>query len=204
MLDDLRKMLNDVGISDAYISRGVRLTDIGLRKMSKRFGVSAEEVIKMLVQLKLHVRDDIAENLNEHIERYAYETDYMGNITIRDSQTGDERFLQGDEAFELGQILITHPGMQQDTLSEYFNNEISESVDGDSVEDGFGEMAADEGGTFNFPYRGMFATARFWKDAKGFNINVVSLRNTTDEEQNISPDLREKLNKIAMTWVDKV
>lgn len=192
-LGELRTMLNSVNVTDDHISRGVRLTEKGTQTVAKKFGIQPVEVVEMLAALAASTADD----LSEEDERFSYEADYMGNITLRDSETGREIFLQGDEAFAVADKLTAHPDKEAIIISQYFDvTPINESVE---------TTATKEGGTFNFPYRGKFATARYWLDETNkFQLRVISLRDGEDNEENITPELQTKLDAIAMTWVDKV
>jgi hypothetical protein len=196
-LAELRKMLNGINVTDDMLSRGVRLTQAGVEKVAKRFGIDTTEVPGMISATAAMTKTDIAED----VQRFTYEADYMGNLTLRDDETGRDVFLQGDEAFALADKLEKHPEQEEVFISQYFSEQpLAESET---------MMPAipvkRDGGTFNFPYKGKFATARFWTDDDHkFQVKVISLRDTEDNEDAITPDLQSKLDAVAMTWVDKV
>lgn len=199
-LDILRSMLNNVGINDDVISRGVRLTKNGMEKVAKKFNCSIDEVLHMLQALKT----DVAQDISEDFDRFTFEPDLMGNLTIRDAETGDEKFLQGQEAFDLEQALNINPDKQQQLIAAHFGNQLNET-DGYSKEQSFSELESGTSGTFNFPYKGKFATARFWEEDDGsFNLEIISLLDSEQNEIEITPELEKELKPIAMKWVDKV
>lgn len=189
-LAELHQLLKKANVSDDHISRGVRLTAAGEQKMAERFGIPVSEVPAMLLAL--------TKTLVEDAPRFTYESDYMGNITLRDSKTGESRFIQGDGAFKLSDQLAANPNKEQEIIASYFNTEVlNEGAEEDAI--------VTDKGTFNFPYRGMFATAVYGLDAGGkFRCEVMSLRNSEDEEINLSDDEKMKLHDIAMAWVEKV
>lgn len=197
---ELHKMLNGINITDDYISRGVHLTTKGAEKVAKRFGIQTSEVPAMIRAVSDWVKKDISEDASSDDERFSYEADYMGNLTLRDQQSGDDRFLQGDEAFDLASELTEHPDQEQTLIAPYFDDApLNEEVSDDTP------ITTSDSGTFNFPYKGKFATARFGLDAnKKFQLKVISLRDSEDNAEDITPDLQAKLNAIALTWVDKV
>lgn len=189
-LDELYQLLRKANVSDDHISRGVRLTAVGERKIAERFGISVENVPDMLTAL--------SKTLVEDAPRFTHESDYMGNITLRDSKTGESRFMQGDGAFELSDELAANPDKEQEIIASYFDAEIlNEGTEEEAI--------VSDKGTFNFPYRGMFATAVYGLDEGGkFRCEVVSLRNSEDEEIKLSDEEKLKLHSVAMSWVEKV
>jgi hypothetical protein len=197
-LAELRKMLNGVNVTDEHLSRGLRLTAEGTEKVAKRFGIQTSEVPQMIQACA----DMVAADLKEDSSRFSYEADYMGNLTLRDAESGEEVYLQGDEAFALAGKLEQHPDQEEVLISQYFDHaplqESDETVPAVPARN-------HDGGTFNFPYRGKFATARYWTDeGHNFHLKVISLRDSEDNEEDITPELQAKLDAIAMTWVDKV
>ena len=185
-------MLNKANVDDGMISRGVRLTQVGMQKVADRYHIGLDQVPVMLTSLA-------SEKLTEDVDRYSYETDIMGNVTIRDSEAGSEKFLSGERAFRLVDQLKAHPENGQRLIADYFgNHELTESLDSDQ------EIISNQG-SFNFPYRGMLATSEFGLDRNGiFRVNVASLRDKMENEIDITPEMREELNKISMKWVDRV
>jgi len=180
-------------VDDGMISRGLRLTQSGMQKVANRFHIGIDQVPIMLTTLA-------SEKIDEDVDRYSYEADIMGNVTIRDADAGSEKFLRGNEAFQLLDQLKSHPEDGQKLIAACFGNALMEAV----MDDTELKIVSDQG-SFNFPYKGMFATAEFGLDADGvFVINVMSLRDNSENEVPITPELRDELTKIAAKWVDKV
>lgn len=194
-LDELHQLLNRANVTDDYIRRGVRLTGAGTEKVAVRFGINPNDVPQMLSALSAQMA-----HLKEDAPRFTHEADYMGNITLRDSKSGKSRFFQGDEAFRINDELSANPDKEQDIISPYFDEEVlEESIDEEPTDD------LTDKGTFNFPYRGKFATAVYGLDsAHKFILKVISLRDQEDTEVEITPELQAELDRVALTWVDKV
>ncbi len=192
VLDQLRQLLKAVNVSDDHLKRGVRLTKAGIAKVAAKFEVTEQDVEGMLNSLSMAV-------LKEDAPRFSFEEDFIGNITLRDAKSGRDKFIQGDEAFKLSDELSANPDREEEIIAQYFDvenlNEFANPSDG---------IVSDRG-TFNFPYKGKFATAIYGLDKAGvFLLNVESLRDAEDIESDITPSMREELNKIALKWVDKV
>ncbi len=198
-IGETHEMLKSAGITDAMISRGVRLTTKGMKKLAHRYQCEADDISDLLRQ----VSDTVATAVAEDSERFSFEADFMGNITLRDSKTGREHFLQGDDAFKLEDQLSANPGQQQELIADYFDVTVlaEAETEADMVADA-GERQ--NGGTFNFPYMGKFATASFWTDNAGFHVKVLSLRDSQNEEDKISPEFQKTLDDEAMKWVNRV
>ena len=192
-LADLRVMLNKANVDDGMISRGVRLTHQGMQKVADRFNIGVDQVPVMLTTLS-------SEKLSEDIDRYSYEADIMGNVTIRDADAGSEKFLRGNEAFQLLDQLKSHPEDGQKLIAACFGNVLMEFASA-SMADTSPEIVSNHG-SLNFPYNGMLATAETGLDANGdFVLNVDSLRDNSENEVMITPKLRVELTKIAMKRV---
>ncbi len=178
-LDQLYAMLKKAGVTDAQIKTGVRLTDAGLRTLCDKFNITEIDAKAMLVQLRGY--DFVTEDNDMKFDtpdRFSYESDVLGNVAVRDSQSGKEIFLQGNEAFDLLYALETYPDKVQDTIGVIFAQPLSETtLDED---DFFGDMKSN--GTFNFVYDGNFATAKYWEEDGDFKIDIISLRDATNKE----------------------
>lgn len=194
-LDELHKMLNAINVTDDYISRGVRMSASGTTKIANKFGIQTGDVPAMIDALSKMVREDLTEDASSD-DRFSFEADYMGNLTLRDQQSGEDVYLQGDEAFALSNKLTSHPDKEQLLIAPYFKASLNESVE---------DTAMEKSGTFNFPYKGKFATASYGLDSSNkFALKVISLRDGQDNDVEITPDMQTKLDAIALTWVDKV
>ncbi len=191
-LNQLRELLRGVNVSDDHLRRGVTLTIAGQKKVAERFKIPVEQVPAMLKALSDLVF------LQEEDQRFAYEKDYLGNVTIRDLKTGKDRFLQGDDGVKLDNLLSANPDKQQAIIAKQFGvTDLNEAATDSAI--------ATDQGTFNFPYKGMFATASYGLDVGGqFVLNVESLRDSEGNEQPIDPSTKDSLHDIAMKWVDKV
>lgn len=196
-LNDLRQKLKDkTNLTDDYISRGVRLTATGNAWVAREYQIDINEVPAMLAAVSQMVAGD----LKEDSERFSYEADYMGNLTLRDAESGKDIFLQGDEAFELAGKLESHPGVEQRLIAPYFGGETLNESEVEAA-----SVAPDDAGTFNFPYKDGLASARFWIEDGDRKVKAVSFRkNDTHMEVDITPDLQNKLDTVAMKWWDKV
>lgn len=188
ILDDLRNMLHSVNVTDDHIRRGVRLTPRGMKKAAKLLGITENEVSDMLIALR---------SLEEANDLYAYEADYMGNITIRDTQAGDEHYFIGDEATSLLKRLKANPAKKDEILAPYFDRKVlNETVT---------KKIVDLKGTFNFPNRGRFVVVSFGTDQSGeFALEVAAVTNQNGEEIVVSDQEKTALEKIAYKWSDKV
>lgn len=191
VLEELRKLLNAANVPDDHIARGVNLTTAGAQKVAERFKIDVAQVPDMLVHLSRMVT-----GVEEDNARFSYERDYMGNITLHDARSGKSKFIQGDSAFKLSDEIAANPSKEEEIIAQHFDVAILSEAD-----DGFG--LADKG-TFNFPYKGKFATATYGVEDGKFVLKVISLRTETDEEIQITPALQTELDRVAMTWVDKV
>jgi hypothetical protein len=192
-LKELRELLQAINVTDDHLARGVRLTASGTEKVAKRFGITTEDVPAMLAA----VSKVTAEDIKEDNERFSYEADYMGNLTLRDSETGKDVFMQGDEAFQLAAKLEAHPDQREIFISQYFDQEpLQES----QVVAAIPPMSG-AGGTVNMPYKGKFATLRFWSDDGHQNhVKLISLRDDEDKETEITADLKAHIEAQAMRW----
>lgn len=120
-LDQLHQWLLQ-HVSDDEIIQGIQLANSGKQKIAAKFGRSPEDVEALLNTLRQDLttakeRDtdndlllgdyDIPEGLDHPFDRgttleadhrFSAEPDYMGNVTIRDAETGKERYIQGSRA----------------------------------------------------------------------------------------------------------
>lgn len=187
-LEKLKTILRDVNVSDSHMSRGVRLTRAGVSKVARELKITHQDVLDLLAELK--------GSIAESISRYVYEPDYNGNVTLRDTKTGGEEFIRGDEAKNLVKNLKANPAKQDEIIEPFFSAKVL--MEDDAV------VIVDSRGTYNFPYRGMIATVEYGFDkSKQFVLNVVSLQQD-GEARELTDSLKKELEKIAKTWIDKV
>ena len=202
-------------IDDDEILAGVRLSPRGYQKIAARLGLAASEVPMLIQSLATEIRrnnqrlqeDDLG--VSEPASsggkpRFSYETDFLDNITIRDSVTGKETFLRGSNAMAALDRLDGGED-EQAVLASYAS--IMEDSDGhDAAGDGGSyekEIAAD-GGTYNFPWsagsRSGTATARFSDKDGEFSVKVIHVRDeggkTIDD-----PNLTSRLEQTAWDFI---
>lgn len=204
-LDALHGLLTRANVTDDVLSRGVRLKRVGLQKLASSFGVSEDEVKEALKQLSQKVRDEMPPMglpTLEGVSRYAYEADSLGNVMLRDIETGAERFLSGQEAqLLLSEIERLHPNYES-LIRPYFDSEtLREFVEDDvmGVEDN-----GNTGGTYNFPFKGMFACARFWLQGTKPMIKVISLVDADGEDVHMDSAMEAAATKAAWDVVGEV
>lgn len=197
----LYDMLKRSGLTDDVISRGVRLSKGGMAKIMTRFGIDqkdAENLLKDAAHFAKEELEPLGPIMTEDNEQFGYEKDINGNITVRDSDSGESKFLRGDTAFELENTLKKHPGEEQTILANVFKRQPLREFADDQTE------MDDPRGTYNFPFRGKIATASFGLDKGRFKVEIISLRDNEDNETPITPTLKAQLETIARKWIDKV
>jgi len=95
-------------------------------------------------------------------QRFTYEPDVLGNLTIRDSETGEEKFLQGAQAMSLANELekIDDSDAQQQILelaflkeNSIYDNFFLREFKEDSSDDNFDDEINTDSGTYNMPWR---------------------------------------------------
>jgi hypothetical protein len=83
-------------------------------------------------------------------ERFSAEPDSLGNVTIRDQQTGKEKFIQGSQASEiLDKLDGGDPDQVLAPLMEYAN---LNAEDDEPDSSGFADEINAEAGSYNFPW----------------------------------------------------
>lgn len=205
-LETLRSQLRNANVSDDMMARGVRLTDKGTATLCQKLGCNEEELRALLSELAQEVKAELANqggviNLNEFAEtRFTYELDFMGNLELRDGKTGQTLFLQGDDAFKLTREIERIYPDYQELLAPYFEQTLREFLEEDDVH---GDMG-NSGGTYNFPYKGQFACARFYLSGKKPVVEVISLVDGKGEEVVMDAQTKADVNRVAWEWVDKV
>jgi hypothetical protein len=127
VIDRLEAMLRKAGVSDAEMRAGINLTPSGQQKAAARLGLAADDVALLLDSLTTRMRDADAHSepayesayaaaMDESAERYGYEKDGVGSVTVRDAQTGKEAYLQGSQATDLLTRLQQQPDATQAIL----------------------------------------------------------------------------------------
>lgn len=205
-LDFLRKQLNAASVTDDMISRGVRLTSVGTKKLCSRLGVTEVELQGLLSDLAKQTRDDSPDtglpaspDILEDANRFSFEADFMGNVTLRDSKTGATHYLQGSDGakflHEIDRIGTNYQGL----IAPYFGENLLEFAQKKPT-----LADADTGGTYNFPFQGNFAVARFWLAGNKPMLEVVSVIDAEGEEVPLDAKAKADAEASAWEWVNKV
>lgn len=216
-MDKIHQMLTQAGITDQEIIQGITISQNGKNKIAGQLGISPSEVDLLIATLEQKLSDTDATDTDALIddyyrgmyegvnspwklkysfkkisERLSYEKDSMGNVTVRDSKTGREKFIRGSKAIEL--------------LNK--NDNINEELeDGDTViSNRYRKEIESNSGTYNFPwiYDGEhgLATASFGGDATEPYLEVVSVRNYDGDEIDFSnPAMREDILEQAKEYI---
>lgn len=207
MEDRLKRLLDilaPANIDREMAKRGVNMSDNGRRIIAKRMGCQEGEVDKLLANLSaaLKAEDDKGGKVPPMFEfadheRYSYESDILGNVTLRDNQSGAEKSLRGSEAFKLLQELDFTSDVQA-LIAPYFN--LTESV---LEEDGFqDELGGQTKGTYNFPFKRGFGTAAFAMDDGEFKLKIISLRDANGDEFEFDLATEKEAKEEAKNFID--
>ena len=131
ILDRLHDIFRKAGVSDVELKQGLPgLTDAGYHKIAARLGISPNEVKGLLPRLKQYLSDESASDVlaeayrqfiaedDEDADRpfdpsadadpsdhLSAEPDYVGDITVSSSKTGNSRYIQGTQAADLNRQL---------------------------------------------------------------------------------------------------
>jgi hypothetical protein len=206
-LDRLNTILTKAGIDDHEIIGGVEFSHVGYQKLAAQMGTNLSGIQTMINALMTKLRDEqhhMSETygvmVNEDNERYSMEDDFLGNVTIRDSQTGDETYLEGSMAAELLHAL-TQGADKQETLAHYVD--IKSDHINEAAEDGTYEDEIDGSkGTYNFPWKSSKGHGTATAEYSGKNkINVISIRDQNGDEVAKTPDLDAELLRQAIAFI---
>jgi hypothetical protein len=131
-LDELQEILNDAGISDDEIIAGLKgFKPQAKVKVANKLGVSKSDLDFMMNELSTKLShadeknyslftEDYHNTMNSD-DRYGYEEDTLGNVTINDTETGKSASIQGTEAQDLLNKLFSNPTKKQEILAKYEN-----------------------------------------------------------------------------------
>ncbi len=196
MTDEQNKLfdvLKKANVDADMIKNGITLTQVGMQKVSTIMGIDIEQVIPAIQDLaKALKRGPIFEDRN----RYTYESDTLGNVTIRDSKSGNEKYLRGDEAFALLRE-ISFSNDAQGLIAPYFA--ITESAE----ENDFMDEMRSKSGTFNFGYGSGTGTASYKVGPKGeFIVKIIMLRDRSGRE--ITKYDENEVMNAAIAYIDHV
>jgi len=170
-LERLRVYLNKV-MSDAEIMANPRFLPAGSRKIAKHMSVNEADVAALVLELSQHLS-----SMTEGVEdrpRFTYEDDTLGGITVRDAETGKEKYLNVQQAASLLKLLNSPTATEQETLEKAML---------ESFESASRELSADDLGTsksiFNFPWKlnesAGFAAAQYSGFGQNFTMKIVSV-----------------------------
>lgn len=213
LLQRLQEILNSARVSDDEIRGGIKISEEGLRKLSSRLNITVSEVKDVLAQLVTKLRDEHDADMTAVYEsegdpRFAYETDFMGNLTVRDSKTGEEHYLSGsNSAHVVKKLKATENGSEEEQLLLQRICTDSASVlqeDPEAADDFIAELKNDAG-SYNFPWRvgkrHGTGTAAYRANAKEFKLQVVSIRDHRGEEMNADGGLTDEITKQARDFI---
>lgn len=195
MIDRMHQLLNNADVRDDEIISGIDLTSTGIAKAAKILDIDAAQIPLLIaaVSTKLADKSDRMDedykNIIEAENRFGYEDDTLGNVTINDIKTGRHIYLQGTDATTLLNSLRTDPDNSQKILAHYAVlmelNEDEEDLE-DNTDYPFKSEITAKNGTYNFPwkYQGRrgFATATYSGKNDSPVIKVISVRDSDGEE----------------------
>jgi hypothetical protein len=216
-LDRLNTIMNKGGIDDHSIMQGIELRHVGYQKLARIMGVTVKEISQMINELIVKLRADqklMAEEYDSLLDedtddKFTYEKDFLGNMTLRDSETGDEVYLQGTTAAELSRALsgdLDHAD-KQELLAHYMDNSHAEGItEEDEPQEKSYEPEIDGGrGTYNFPWKlkNLHGTATVEYSASGGKpvIDLVSVRDASGDEMDTNPAFEAALKQQAVAFI---
>lgn len=134
-------------------------------------------------------------------DRYSYEPDALGSVTVRDATTGKSTFVQGAKASRLLAQLKGQKGNEDAILAP-----LAEALDDTPTngEDSFwGEIKADSG-TYNFQWEidGQHGTGTVMFQAKGTpKMQLVDVRDMHGNEIETDPAMQHQLQQQASAFI---
>lgn len=180
----LNNILNNAGMDNARISRGVTMTGMGYHKLATIMRTDIESVRDMIEELMFALRDELVEAASD---RFGYEEDVLGNVTLRDLKSGATLFLRGAEAAEA--LKAIGAGDEQRIIADLLGiKRLDESVEAPVQDDSrsFNEEMRQDRGTLNFPWsyegRSGFGVAEFKGAGSKFSMTVISVRDMKGQE----------------------
>jgi hypothetical protein len=210
-LDRLHSYMNAAGITDDDIIAGVELTHAGYQKVAGKFGMSLKdanlainELMTMLRMEQRRIEENYYRALNEANNRYAYERDYLNNVTIRDTRSGEETYISGAEAAELVTALKANPEGEQAILANYADhtNHALTEEDDDQPEDSYESEINSKNGSYNFPWKDGGETGTATVVYSGdTNLRLVSVRNQEGDEIEVDEDRSKSLLRQAFAFI---
>ena len=209
-LDHLNSVLNKAEIEDHEIIGGIELTHVGYQRLALRMGVDLETLQLMINALmeklrkEKHMTETYSQLLDEADENFSYEKDWLGNVTVRNNETGDEVFLRGSEAAEMITTLKSGLADEQEILSQYMESHTITESDDLEDEDSYEDELETTRGTYNFPWKTKTDHGTGTASYSGNNnIKIISVRNDDGDEIKTTPELEAELKMQAVAFIGK-
>ena len=213
-LDRLQSLMNKGGVDDQMIKSGMEISRVGYQKLAREMKITAKEAKALHYALITKLRQDdkesdIQETYQEIFDendnnRYSYERDYIGNMTIRDAETGNEVFLQGEESFDLQDQIEANPDKEQEILADYMDNSLTEDQE-DNGDDSYDKEINSDVSSYNFPWKfndvSGTGTVEYSGNAEHPKIKLVSIRNMDGDEIEVDADIEKSFNKQAIDFI---
>lgn len=134
------------------------------------------------------------------MERFSYERDSTGNVTVRDSETGKERYLQGTKAASV-LYKLDHGANEHDVLAPL----LTEGLIDDNYDGDFEQEISAKAGTYNFPWKyngeNGFATAFYRTDTDTPHLKLQSVRDVDGNEMDVDDSMEQDLLKQAHDFI---
>jgi hypothetical protein len=210
----LQELLNAARVSDDEIRGGIRLSPGGLEKLASRLGTSSEEVKRLISDLTKRLQDEHDHDVTVVYEgegevRFVYEADFLGNLTVRDTKTGEDHYLAGsDSAHVIKTLRATEAGSQaeQALLRRIAADVTTQPLEEDGeVADDFVSELKNDAGSYNFPWNvnghNGTGTAAYRANAKEFKLEVVSIRDSRGDEIEVGETTRQAITKQARDFI---
>lgn len=209
-LDHLNSVLNEAGIEDHEIIGGFELTHLGYQRLALRMGVDLDTLQLMInvlmekLRKEKHMHETYSQLLDEEDENFSYEKDWLGNVTVRNNETGDEVFLRGSEAAEMLTALKSGLADEQEILSQYMESDTITESDDLEDEDSYEDELETTRGTYNFPWKTKMAHGTGTASYSGKdNIKIISIRDEDGNEIKATPELEAELKLQAVAFIGK-
>lgn len=227
-LDQLQQMLNKIGVSDQQIRGGVPLQQTAKSRLAARLGIGPKEVdiyINTLAQkLKKEQGEqednELLDSLREQYyrevvreagqprrpfvaeDRYSYEPDALGSVTVRDATSGKEKFIQGAAASNLlGQLQAN--GSNKDAILAPLVERASSGLD-DGPDKPFSDEINADSGAYNFLWKlhGQHGMGTVMFHAKQSPmLKLVDVRDADGDEIDVEPRMRRELLRQAQDFL---
>lgn len=215
-VQQLHELLNSANVRNEEIKGGIRLGETGYEKISRKLGVDRAEVDRLLLLLARKIESDEERGIIDEAAavRFAYEADYLHNVTIRDGRSGEENYFGGSEAVA---ILDALDGLDvasrqaQEILGTWMHHKVPSKALHEAL---FAESAAratlareirNDIGSFNFPWKiggkSGTATAAYTGDKDQFRLKVIDARDRNGDEVELDEKTLSLLRSQALDFI---